>query len=165
MHLFTDPSWNRFRRKCTIDSQPPPSGDDANNNDDKLRLGTKFTLDLYLDPDSDNSSSRPTAVQVKILEPVDHGAGRQGRRVTWGPRGSLLMPEWLLRSERAREFVEVPGSSSSAVEYFCWETFYGPLAPVVKLTVGAKVQRGFEVWMEGLKVRAKEIHDQRERGK
>ena len=76
-----------------------------------------------------------------------------------------MMPEWLLRSERVQEFVEIPGGSSPEIEYFCWETFYGPLAHVVRLTVGAKVQKGFEVWMEGLKGRAEELDQKKREGK
>ncbi|KAK4168698.1 hypothetical protein QBC43DRAFT_341370 [Cladorrhinum sp. PSN259] len=144
------PIWNRFCRKCTIDDEGPSESKE----DGKLRLGTKFTFDVYLDADVENGSPRPTALKVNVLEPLDY-QGRKGWRVTWGPRSSLLMPEWLLRSERVQEFTEIPGSSDT--EYLCWETFYGPMAHVVKVAVGAKVQRGFELGMEGLKTRAEEL--------
>ena len=58
------------------------------------------------------------------------------------------MPGWMLRSERVQEFVEV-GEGQTA--YYCWETFYGVLAPVVRMVAGAGVERGFGLWMEGLK--------------
>lgn len=54
----------------------------------------------------------------------------------------------MLKSERVQEFVEV---GEGETEYVTWETFYGPLAPVVKALVGVKVARGFEAWAEGLK--------------
>ncbi|KAK3994978.1 hypothetical protein QBC44DRAFT_37980 [Cladorrhinum sp. PSN332] len=167
------PIWNQFCRKCTIDEQPDTNdtsdANDANDDDDgKLRLGTKFTFDVFLDPEGEGggASPRPTALKVNILEPVEYheegGRKRKGWRVTWGHRPSLLMPEWLLRSERVQEFIEISDSSSDTeTEYLCWETFYGPLARVVKIAVGIKVQRGFEVGMEGLKGRAEEVQAQR----
>lgn len=101
-----------------------------------------------------------------MLEPIDEdaedslfpssslpdNAHRKGWRIAWRQRASLLMPGWMLRSERVQEFVEVAGGSET--EYHCWETFYGVLAPVVRLAAGAQVEKGFDVWQVGLKGRA-----------
>ncbi|KAK4227529.1 hypothetical protein QBC38DRAFT_477675 [Podospora fimiseda] len=145
-------TWNQFCPKCTIDHQPD-FDDNDNDNEKKLKQGTKFTFDVVLDPKS--GSARPTALIVNVLEPIEYEGGkRKGWRITWGPRPSFFMPEWLLRSERVQEFIEIPGSNDT--EYLCWETFYGPLAPVVRMTVGNQVQNGFRLGMEGLKKRAEE---------
>ena len=79
---------------------------------------------------------------------------RKGWRIAWRQRDSLLMPGWLLRSERVQEFVEA--GDGAETEYRCWETFYGLLAPVVRMAVGRQVAAGFDAWTEGLKRRAEE---------
>ncbi|KAL2198546.1 hypothetical protein P885DRAFT_33320 [Corynascus similis CBS 632.67] len=163
------PTWNRFCRKCTIDSQPAGSSSD---NLDKLQLGTQFTFDVHLNQDdSDGSSGRPTPLEVSVLEPIDEeDAGdsglppsspsltagtsrRKGWRIAWKQRHSLLMPASMLRSERVQEFLEVAGADGGRPEtqYTCWETFYGVLAPVVRLAVGKQVEKGFDAWLSGLK--------------
>ncbi|KAK3310862.1 uncharacterized protein B0T15DRAFT_52988 [Chaetomium strumarium] len=158
------PTWNRFCRKCTIDSQPEAASDSETegSSNNQLRLGTHFTFDVHMNlDDADGSTGQAVALDVSVLEPIDEessGAGgpRKGWRIAWKQRASLLMPGWMLRSERVQEFVEVPGSGEGGpeTEYRCWETFYGALAPVVKLAVGKQVQRGFDAWAEGLKARA-----------
>lgn len=70
-------------------------------------------------------------------------------------RPSLVLPEWLLRSERVQEFIEITGPDGApATAYKCWETFYGVLAPTVRLTVGKKLENGFEAWGKDLAARA-----------
>ncbi|AEO54736.1 hypothetical protein MYCTH_77895 [Thermothelomyces thermophilus ATCC 42464] len=171
------PAWNRFCRKCTIDAQPPAAAaaaaTAARNSDDGpcpdtfLRLGTQFTFDVHLDPEGpDGKPGRPTALEVSVLEPIDEeedpgdGSGgrrrRRGWRIAWKQRHGLLMPAAMLRSERVQEFVEVAGDGDGrppGTQYYCWETFYGPLAPVVRLIVGRQVERGFDAWLRGLKAR------------
>ncbi|KAL2255744.1 hypothetical protein VTK26DRAFT_2781 [Humicola hyalothermophila] len=85
---------------------------------------------------------------------------RKGWRIAWRQRNGWLMPGWLLRSERVQEFVEVGDGNETA--YYCWETFYGVLAPVVRMAVGAAVERGFELWAEGLRgrVEKKEVGEE-----
>ncbi|KAK4124825.1 hypothetical protein N657DRAFT_670712 [Parathielavia appendiculata] len=156
------PTWNRFCRKCTIDSQPNDACTEPHNL--TLELGTQFTFDVHLNLDEhDGTPGRPTALEVSVLEPIDEeddpedddaaaadvGRRRKGWRIAWRQRGSLLMPAWMLRSERVQEFVEVNGGSET--EYRCWETFYGLLAPVVRLAVGRQVENGFDAWLAGLK--------------
>ncbi|KAK4192534.1 hypothetical protein QBC35DRAFT_424186 [Podospora australis] len=159
------PAWNKFCRKCTIDAQPHPPSSSPSSSPSKdtthLRFGTQFTFDVHLNPDApqDGRSGRPTALEVSLLGPVPPYEGeeapRKGVRVAWKPRSSFLMPEWMLRSERVQDFLEMDGGK--ATEYFCFETFYGVLAPVVKLAVGSGVEKGFRAWMEGLEGRAEEI--------
>ncbi|KAK4237374.1 hypothetical protein C8A03DRAFT_44753 [Achaetomium macrosporum] len=153
--------WNRFCRKCTINSQPKVSSESEDN--DKLQLGTRFTFDVHMNlDDPDGSAGRATALEVSVLEPVDDepsegGRRRKGWRIAWKQRPSLLMPGWMLRNERVQEFVEVgSGEGEPETEYRCWETFYGALAPVVRLAVGKQIERGFDAWTEGLKARAED---------
>jgi hypothetical protein len=150
-----DATWNRFCRKCTIDAQPS-STDTPDNN--KLQLGTHFTFDVHLNPDEPAATppGQAIALEVSVLEPIDDdaddgGARRKGWRIAWRQRASLLMPAFMLRSERVQEFVEVDGGA--ATEYRCWETFYGLLAPVVRLAAGKQVEKGFDAWLVGLKGR------------
>ncbi|KAK4157011.1 hypothetical protein C8A00DRAFT_12132 [Chaetomidium leptoderma] len=158
-------TWNRFCRKCTIDSQPTTNEADP----ETLRLGTQFTFDVHLNSDEpDGSAGQAIALEVSVLEPIDEDAKdsvfvssslpprdadahRTGWRIAWRQRPSLRMPSWMLRSERVQEFVDVNGGSET--EYHCWETFYGLLAPVVKLAVGKQVEKGFDAWLVGLKGR------------
>lgn len=144
-----DAAWNRFCRNCTIDSQP--------NRDvpSKLQLGTQFTFDVHLNPDEpDSKPGQAIALEVSVLEAIDEDGTdgcRKGWRIAWRQRPSILMPGFMLRSERVQEFVEVNGGSET--EYHCWETFYGLLAPVVKLAAGKQVEKGFDAWLAGLKGR------------
>lgn len=57
----------------------------------------------------------------------------------------------MLRAERTQEFVEVEVEGGAETEYVCWETFFGPMAWVVRLAVGERVAEGFGGWMEGLR--------------
>ncbi|KAK3330518.1 hypothetical protein B0H66DRAFT_598052 [Apodospora peruviana] len=182
------PSWNKFCRKCTIDQQPRPDTTTPGTGipglpdlgSDYLKLGTKFTFDVHMNPDDDTSATgRATALEVSVLEHIDEEevmdlsgssggpAGRQtmtraGWRVAWKTRtSSPLMPGWMLRSERVQEFVEVDTPFGPRDEpetaYRCWETFYGVLAPVVRMAVGGQLVNGFNVWMRDLKKRAEEL--------
>ncbi|KAH6628402.1 hypothetical protein F5144DRAFT_307303 [Chaetomium tenue] len=157
------PTWNRFCRKCTIDSQPnQPNQQQQDQNN--LHLGTQFTFDVHLDPsEPDTKTGQAVALEVSALEPIDNdeddaqeGGRRRGWRIAWRQRPSLMMPSWMLRSERVQEFVEVAvdGSgnpSGTETEYRCWETFYGVLAPVVRLAAAKQVEGGFDAWLAGLK--------------
>ncbi|KAK4219111.1 hypothetical protein QBC37DRAFT_395278, partial [Rhypophila decipiens] len=230
------PEWNRFCRKCTIDSQPRPrptsskqqDGDDSSPTegtnspvlpdhllgpDYYLKLGTKFTFDVHMNPLNDDQASggRATELEVSVLEPINEvvptataplsisssssqshhwrrrrrsssimsgasipvssegGGGaasaserssrkytrRTGWRVAWKMRTNPFLPGWMLRSERVQEFVELDDEPKGC-EYTCWETFYGVLAPVVRLSVGTQLTKGFNTWMVDLKRRAEE---------
>ncbi|KAM7222834.1 hypothetical protein V8F06_001732 [Rhypophila decipiens] len=218
------PEWNRFCRKCTIDSQPRPGPTSSKQQDDDdddssptegtnspvlgpdyLKLGTKFTFDVHMNPldDDQASSGRATELEVSVLEPINEvvptaatapssisssqshhsrrrrrsissmlsGASssipvsegserrkytrRTGWRVAWKMRTNPFLPGWMLRSERVQEFVELDDDEQpKRCEYTCWETFYGVLAPVVRLSVGAQLTKGFNTWMVDLKRRA-----------
>lgn len=97
------------------------------------------------------TNSQPINItRLEKLADSDPGTSvRRGLRVAWAASG---FPGFLLRSERVQEFVEVEGVDGGArCEYFCWETFYGLLAPVVRLSVGGKLEVAFRAWMDGLK--------------
>lgn len=87
---------------------------------------------------------------------------RTGWRVVWKTRTSPLLPGWMLRSERVQEFVQIDPApfgprDEPHTAYACWETFYGVLAPVVRLSVGLQLVKGFDTWMEDMKGRAEEL--------
>lgn len=131
-------------------------------------MGTHFTFDVHMNlgPEepvlpvtnaSESPKGQAIALEVSVLEPIssegeEEGPSRNGWRIAWRQRPGAVVPAWLLTSERVHEFVEVSSDGGGVeTEYTCWETFYGPLAPVVRMTVAGKVQRGFEVWSKGLK--------------
>ncbi|EGS22928.1 uncharacterized protein CTHT_0014060 [Thermochaetoides thermophila DSM 1495] len=135
--------------------------DEPLNNDDSA--GTSSGGDIFSGITS-LAKRDATSLEVSVLEEFDEevdveveggeGPGqkvrkrRKGWRIAWRTRGSWARPTWMLKSERVQEFAEV---GEGETEYVTWETFYGPLAPVVKALVGVKVARGFEAWAEGLK--------------
>ncbi|KAH7316495.1 hypothetical protein B0I35DRAFT_433226 [Stachybotrys elegans] len=154
----TYPAWNAFCPSATVDGGfssaklpaavcPPPPGLDP-----KLAAGTLLTLDAHLGP-GDASSRNQTALCVSCLEQFTAdeeggaGSGRVGVRLAWRTRDGGLMNR-VLRAERVQEFVE---DGDGGVEYACWETFHGLLAPVVKMMVGTSLLWGFGAWMDGLK--------------
>lgn len=106
---------------------------------------------MHLPPATSDGPGRPTHLQVSVLEPIDE-PGRKGWRVAWRTDGEAGgVPTWLLRAERTQEFVEVEVEGGAETEYVCWETFFGPMAWVVRLAVGGRVAEGFGGWMEGLR--------------
>ncbi|KAK0749360.1 hypothetical protein B0T18DRAFT_427493 [Schizothecium vesticola] len=116
-----------------------------------LALATKFTFDVHLPADAPaNSTGRPTHLEVSVLEAIDE-PGRKGWRVAWRTDGAAGgIPTWLLRAERTQEFLEVQGEGGRVeTEYVCWETFYGPLARVVRVAVGGKVVGGLGLGWRG----------------
>jgi hypothetical protein len=64
------------------------------------------------------------------------------------------VPSALHLAERTQEFVD---DGKAGCEYFCWETFYGVLGPVIKMVEGKRFETGFESWMEGLKGFVREV--------
>ncbi|KAK0718881.1 hypothetical protein B0T21DRAFT_351663 [Apiosordaria backusii] len=143
------PSWNPFCRLATINSQPP-----SVTSPELFHLGTVFTFDVHFNPSPDSKPSTKSQERVSVLEDIVDGTTGKviGKRVGWiqvGPQ-----PDFMLRCERIQEFIDV--DDGKATEYRNWETFYGLLAPVVKLAAGEGVGKGFEGWMGGLKTRAEE---------
>ncbi|KAI3391340.1 hypothetical protein diail_7512 [Diaporthe ilicicola] len=154
------PEWCRLVRKLTVISSPGPTtaGPDANaletliQGDDGstyLKKDAKVYFQVHLDPDDPASSGRKEAIQITLLERFDH-AGRKGWRIGWKPTG---YPNMAMRSERVQEVVD---DGKGGTEYTSWETMYGFLAPVVRLTTGTKIERGFQCWAEDLKKRSEE---------
>ncbi|KAK3336397.1 hypothetical protein B0T19DRAFT_37747 [Cercophora scortea] len=175
-------SWNRFCRSIAINQQPaqsahqPPLPGISSVGEHALRLGTKFTFDVHMNPDAaDGSKGRPSEEEVTVLERIDEavqaagdvdgspGARRKGWRVAWKLRSSLFVPKFMLHCERVQEFIEVETLDGRlSTEYACWETFYGVLAPVVRLGMGGQLCKGFDAWMYGLKKRAEEMEQSAE---
>lgn len=153
------PEWNRFVRLVTVTStpsatDPPPDAtplEAAVHRDDGsvyLKKGMHMAFNVHLDPDNDKSYTRQ-GMEVTLLEPY---GGKKGWRVAW--RGTSV-PSLLLRTERVQELVD--DGSGRGTEYTCWETMYGPLAPVVRLATGKSLEKGFRCWGEDLKARAESV--------
>lgn len=136
------PEWNRFVRKVTIKSDPTLT---------VIEKGTAMTFDVHMDPTDPDSAPGKVDMLVTILEPYSTEGERKGWRIAWKP---TTYPSWVLRSERVQEFVD---DGHGNTEYTCWETMYGPLAYVVKLAVGTKLEKAFQCWGEDLKKRAEEM--------
>ena len=111
-------------------------------------LGTKFQFEVHMDPDSPRG--RTSDLEITVLEDFERG-GRQGLRVAWKLQGD----HWYLRAERTQEFLE-RSDGSGGCDYVCYETFFGPVAPVVKLATGSALLNGFGLWMSGLKKAAED---------
>lgn len=181
------PEWNRFVRLVTVTSSPSPSAPpsdpdlDADADADATALetlvarddGTKYlkkgmcmTFNVHLDPENEGSSYTRQGMEVTLLEPyhtpagpgATTGRGRgRGWRIAW--KGTTI-PSLLLRTERVQEFVRVDDDDDDddgTTEYTCWETMYGPLAPVVRRTTGKSLEKGLRCWSEDLKRRAEEM--------
>lgn len=157
----TWPEWNRFVRHVAVSSAPPPSEpssdayalETAIAKDDGQRYikkGTLMTFQVHLDPDNEKRYTNQN-MEVTLLEPFDAQDEKRGWRVAW--KGTSI-PGLLLRTERVQEFVD---DGQGGTEYTCWETMYGPLAPVVRLTTGKSLEKGFEAWGVDLKGRAEKI--------
>ncbi|KAH6630394.1 hypothetical protein B0J18DRAFT_463260 [Chaetomium sp. MPI-SDFR-AT-0129] len=109
------------------------------------------------DTDNDNNNNSPDTNSNRHDITTDNAttSPRKGLRIAWKVRPSWLRPGWALRSERVQDFIETVGPDGKpATEYRCWETFYGTLAPVVKMAVGSHLEQGFDAWLRGLKERA-----------
>lgn len=159
----TWPEWNRFVRRVTVSSAPPPAAEPSSDacaletaiakDDGKryIKKGTLMTFQVHLDPDNEKSYTKQN-MEVTLLEPFDaQNKKKKGWRVAW--KGTSI-PGLLLRTERVQEFVD---DGQGGTEYTCWETMYGPLAPVVRMTTGKSLEKGFEAWGVDLKGRAEKI--------
>lgn len=141
--------WNTFVPRASITERPspPPSLPKdlsvlLTGREDILVPGVRVSFEVHMD--LNETATRQQPVLVTHLEQFERG-GRTGLRVAWKAEG---FPEFILRSERVQEFVAAEGGGC---EYYCWETFCGPLAPVVRLAVGKKLEAAFGAWMNGLK--------------
>lgn len=108
-----------------------------------------MTLEIHLDG-SNNDNIQHTQVVVSVLDQMDLDQGSVVR-VAWRTNSGGYMPGFMLRAERVQELRETSSDGQQVVEYRCWETFYGWLAPAVDIYVGKKLLWGFGAWMDGLK--------------
>ena len=110
--------------------------------DGRLEPGVLFTehVDMF-------GNGKPSGiVRMRLLMTTLDDVMRDGKkfRVVWLGKG---YPDWALRSERVHEIIEEGGD----VVYDVWETFSGPLAPLVKLFVGTALVKRFGQWNEELR--------------
>ncbi|KAI0007050.1 hypothetical protein F4779DRAFT_593990 [Xylariaceae sp. FL0662B] len=146
----TYPSWNRWIPRVLIStpnnsapSMPATLAHLASKPEQMLLPDTKFTFEVHLDSQVQHSD-----LIVTVLNDYESD-GRKGLRVCWKTRND----PWYLRAERTQDFLE---GTDGETDYFCYETFYGPVAWVVKTFFGSALTDGFKLWMEGLKKAAEE---------
>lgn len=154
------PEWNRFVRKVTANSKVPPSPSepatlapiDQDDGTTYMKKGLPVTFQIHMDAENPSSSSMNMSMEVTKLEPFDKdNSAVRGWRVAWK---ATSFPGFALRSERVQEVVD---DGKGGTEYTCWETMYGPLAYVVKLTQGSILGKNFGIWGEDLKQRAEKV--------
>jgi len=150
------PKWNKFVREVVINKAAPSSSlrdlDPAlgflagtGTQADKMLLpGTETTFKAYVDQNSDSVNN--THLVVTELKEFEH-EGRKGFRVAWAQKGR----SWFQDVERTQDFVE---AADGGTEYYSNETFYGPMAYVIKAVVGNKLLKALDLWMSGLKSEA-----------
>ncbi|KAF9869344.1 hypothetical protein CkaCkLH20_13182 [Colletotrichum karsti] len=160
----TYPSWNPMFPKVTVNRVPteplPPllagsSVADAKPADLMLE-GAQVTFEVHLglDPAKPSANSHCIITKLedfnKVITTTAGGEhkGLKGYRVAWKTTG-YTPPTFLLRAERVHEFLET--EDGGGTEYRCYETFYGPLAHIVKLTLVGQLEAAFTAWMDGLK--------------
>ncbi|KAK7757674.1 hypothetical protein SLS62_000051 [Diatrype stigma] len=164
------PAWNRFVPRATVLSSPatsaelPPASTPAallaqpafrrNTPDKLLLLGTRVRFEVHMNPGAWAKGVAMTDLEVSVLETFERGGEeggkkRKGLRVAWKTQGD----PWYLKAERTQEFLE---REDGGTDYVCYETFFGPVAPVVKMVVGAALLRNFGMWAEDLKRFAEE---------
>lgn len=148
------PKWNTFCPRAIIDDAPPPAAepDDAGSVEPELgeiakrphflHHGVKFQFEVLMEQ---GKPTNRTALQVSVLEKFQRD-GRTGYRVAWTMRG---MPYYVLHAERVQEFVQTPDGRGT--EYYCFETFGGVMAYLMRRMVGSKLEDGFGRWMNSLK--------------
>lgn len=87
-------------------------------------------------------------LKVKSVETIT--AIEPPHMLSWKTRS----PAWLLRGER---FQTLTAIDANTTRYWTREAFTGLLAPVLKITLGKDLQRGFNAVAENLKARAEAI--------
>ena len=170
-------SWNRWIPRTTVQKPAPAAADQTvsaalgpflkqrgEDGEEKrtqtLLQGTEFQFEVHMDPTSETKPRiQRTDLVVTVLEEFAGRDGRKGLRVCWKTRGD----PWYLRAERTQELVERAPADGGGCDYTCYETFYGPLAPVVKLFAGADLVRGFGMWMEDLRKASEEKEKERQK--
>ncbi|KAI1841321.1 hypothetical protein JX265_007919 [Neoarthrinium moseri] len=150
LNLAGYPSWNTFIPRASITEAPSTVQLDP----DLQRFaeapqhaypGVKMRFEAVMTPGKAPTS---TDLEVTVLEPIVK-EGCKGYRVAWKMLG---MPHFLLHTERVQEFVQETNSDGSVeTQYYCWETFGGLLAYLMKYTLGGQLEDGFNRWMNGLK--------------
>ncbi|KZL83596.1 polyketide cyclase dehydrase protein [Colletotrichum incanum] len=160
----TYPTWNTFVPRATISrpsglAVPPMLAGETSvaklQPGELLLEGTHVTFEVHITLDPAKTTTKQALVVTKLEEFTRAAAsangeahrGRKGYRVCWKTGG--LVPPFVLKSERVQEFLET--EDGNGTEYRCWETFYGPLAQVLRFTMVGQLETGFAAWMDGLK--------------
>ncbi|KAJ0291877.1 hypothetical protein Brms1b_003043 [Colletotrichum noveboracense] len=160
----TYPSWNPMFPKVTVTKPatgpvPPLLAESTvakHNPADLMLQGAQvaFEVHLTLDPARVTSNSPCIITKIEDFHKVttssagEEHKGRKGYRVVWKTTG-YTPPTFLFKAERVHEFLE--SEDGTGTEYRQYETFFGPLAHVVKLTMVGQLESAFAAWMDGLK--------------
>ncbi|OLN85709.1 hypothetical protein CCHL11_07769 [Colletotrichum chlorophyti] len=159
----TYPTWNTFVPRATISRPAPDPLPPLLQNSpvsgvppaDLLLEATHVTFEVHMTLDPARTTTKQSLVVTRLEDFTrttaspsgDAHRGRRGYRVCWKTGG--LVPPFVLKSERVQEFLET--EDGNGTEYRCWETFYGPLAQVLRFTMVGQLETGFAAWMDGLK--------------
>ncbi|KAL0937729.1 uncharacterized protein CTRU02_207460 [Colletotrichum truncatum] len=159
----TYPSWNPVTPRVTITrpavSPVPPllaESSVANSNPAELMLeSTHITFEVHMNLDPAKSTTNSTCVITKLEDfnkvtttSTGEHKGRKGYRVAWKTTG-YAPPAFLLRIERVHEFLE--SEDGTGTEYRQYETFFGPVAHLMRLTMVSQLETTANAFMDGLK--------------
>ncbi|KAE8386411.1 hypothetical protein ETB97_002524 [Aspergillus alliaceus] len=151
----TWPSWNTFVPRVTIREQP---GSEFQSYEEALspilRIGTKMTFHVHMDPSS--PGERDVPLIVTEFDPPTVSPPRPGRIVWTGDvTAKWSIPAGLLTAERVHEVEEVEVQEGRRVkrvtEVRNWEAQVGYLVYVVRWMYGAQLEKNFETWVQDLK--------------
>jgi hypothetical protein len=143
----TWPTWNTFIPHAMIDSRPDASSVESPqlSKPNQLSVGSVMVMATNVngEPSPSIPKLRKTTVEVTRLEELTDG--RKGYLVAWKMQS---MANFALHTERVHEILETPDGRT---DYVNWETFGGPIAWMVKWTVGEKLRLRFADWGRDLK--------------
>mgnify|MGYP002403013655 CR=1 FL=1 len=137
--LLIDPRWFHRRKQRMVDASKRPLADSTPAEGKFVDIGP-----CNIPPSMSDGGlfSGGAFAEITILD-------NENYRVAWETAG--FMPKWLLFCERWQILTEVEGGKT---KYESTEVFYGPIAYLVKLFVGAGLQKSFQAMADTLKAEA-----------
>lgn len=141
--LLTDtstyPSWNKFVTSADV---LDAKADDVDPQYLKLGSRRRFHAKIY-------GFTAPSLQRVTIYEvPGDMQTGPRIYKIGWVAEG---YPSFLFNSLRSNEVEEVEGEDGPECIYRTGEDQFGPLAHVIKTTMGGAIEQGIKLWAINLK--------------
>ncbi|KAF2020121.1 hypothetical protein BU24DRAFT_419692 [Aaosphaeria arxii CBS 175.79] len=137
----TWPQWNSFIPKAEIvnKQEQPPEGEPQYWKMDQQRKFTAIVAGM---------KQHPMQKVVAFEEPDPSATGPKAYRICWAVQG---YPHFLLNTYRFNEINEVEEEGETYCIYRTGEEQFGPLAHVIKRTIGGQIENGIKAWAEDLK--------------